>query len=46
MVLDESDESDVDVWDELSLLDVVDGVEDELVEEHGVLLLCSMVVHT
>ena len=46
MVLDESDESDVGVLDELSLLDVVDGVDDELVEEHGEVMLFSRVVHT
>ena len=34
------------VWDELSLLDAVDGVDDEHVEEHEVLLPFSRVVHT
>ena len=46
VVLDESNESDVNVWDALSLLDVVNGVDDELVEDHDVLLPFSGVVHT
>ena len=40
VVLDESDESDADIWEELSLLYVVDVVDDdELIDEHNVLLL-------
>ena len=47
VVLDESEESDADIWEELSLLYVIDVVDDdELIEEHNVLLvLYKLCVH-